>query len=304
MRQFVQERGFLAALVLAGLLWVGPAVSGAPPVTEHEAASGRTAQAEQAEQDPVARELARRRQWDFRDLPLREVVEFMREVTGLDFLLYQEDIPPDGAPVTLSITADLETALDLIAEMTDMAWRLREGAILIGRPESLETYETRVYVVTDLLVDFGDATAPPRGLEERTTALATLIQRLCAPGTWHELPTPAPTERRRAPGQAPLRQPRTAPQPPFGGPARDRSGQARPSPFGEAARDPWDQVPEPVLPQVEEDVHRGRVGWLQHQPGRIVVHHTVEVHGQIRDLLESLRGRPPRTSRRPTRRAL
>ncbi|MFO7956802.1 MAG: hypothetical protein R6X33_06845 [Candidatus Brocadiia bacterium] len=184
---------------------------------------------------PAARALTRRHEWDFRNVPLREAVESLRQVTELDYVLREEDVPPDGAPVTLVMETTLRNALDHICELTGMAWVLRDGAVVIGRPENLESYETRVYEVTDVLAHFGDATASPRTLGERTEELADLIRRLCGQGTWRG------------------------------------DGQEAGSPMG------------------DERSERGSLGWLRHQPGRLVVQHTPEVHRCIEQILQSLR---------------
>jgi hypothetical protein len=184
---------------------------------------------------PAAEALARRHEWEFGSVPLREVVEFLRQVTELDYVLRREDVPPDGAPVTLVMETTLRNLLDHVCELTGMAWVLRDGAVVIGRPENLEVHETRIYEVTDLLAHFGDATGPPRTLPERTEGLADLIRRLCGQGTW------------RGDGQ------------------------------------------EVVSPMGDERSERGSLGWLRHQPGRLVVYHTPEVHRCIEQLLESLR---------------
>lgn len=184
---------------------------------------------------PAAEALARRHEWEFRSVPLREVVEFLRQVTELDYVLRREDIPPDGAPVTLVMETTLRDLLDHVCELTGMAWVVRDGAVVIGRPENLEVHETRVYEVTDLLAYFGDATGPPRTLAERTEDLADLIRRLCGQGMWRG------------------------------------------------------EDPDAASRVDEESSEPGSLGWLRHQPGRLVVHHTPEVHRCLEQLLQSLR---------------
>ncbi|MDP6439204.1 MAG: hypothetical protein QGH74_06200, partial [Candidatus Brocadiia bacterium] len=64
--------------------------------------------------------------------PLENAVDFLREVTGINFVVYRPDIPPGWAPVTLYYEGGLEQALDLICELAGMAWKVEDGAIKIG----------------------------------------------------------------------------------------------------------------------------------------------------------------------------
>lgn len=113
---------------------------------------------ELSEEDRVIREeLEEVHDWQFQDTPLPEVVEFLQQITDAPFILRREDLPPGQAPVTFQMRTTLENALEHITELTNMAWKIKRGAIVIGAPESLRDYEQRVYPVLDLLISRQDA---------------------------------------------------------------------------------------------------------------------------------------------------
>ncbi len=92
----------------------------------------------------------------FDETPLPQVVEFLQQVTDINFLVLRRDLPPDQAPVSLMIETTLENGLDQIADLTGMAWKVENGLVKIGAPESLRDYEMRIYPVRDLLVSTED----------------------------------------------------------------------------------------------------------------------------------------------------
>ena len=92
----------------------------------------------------------------FDNTPLTGVIEFLQQVTGINFSVRRQDIPVDGAPVSLTIETTLENALNQICEQTGMDWKVDGGLIKIGLPESLRDYEARVYDVRDLLLSRED----------------------------------------------------------------------------------------------------------------------------------------------------
>lgn len=94
---------------------------------------------------------------EFDEMPMPEVVDFLQQVTDINFVLLRRDLPPDQAPVTLSINTTLENSLDQIADLTGLRWTVENGVVKIGAPESLKEYELRLYPVRDLLVSTEDA---------------------------------------------------------------------------------------------------------------------------------------------------
>jgi len=99
----------------------------------------------------------------FDQTPLPGVVEFLQQVTGLNFVLRRQDLPADQAPVTLTASTTLDNALKQICDLTSMAWAVEGGLIKIGKPESVRNYELRVYDVRDLLLSREDLYSPTIG---------------------------------------------------------------------------------------------------------------------------------------------
>ncbi len=98
----------------------------------------------------------------FRDTPLVDVVDFLEQTTEVNYMVFRNDIPADGAPVSLTMDTTLSNALDQICDLTGMAWKVDGGLIKVGLPETLRSYEWRVYFVHDLLLS----------IEERYSGLA------------------------------------------------------------------------------------------------------------------------------------
>ena len=69
----------------------------------------------------------------FDETPIRNAVEFLDAVTPLDYHVHEDDVPPDGAPVTLHLECSLTVALDTICWQTGMAWKLKGNTIEIGK---------------------------------------------------------------------------------------------------------------------------------------------------------------------------
>jgi Flp pilus assembly secretin CpaC len=98
----------------------------------------------------------------FSETPLPSVVEFLQQITEVDYVLVDRDQLALSS-VTLTRETSLRTALDLITEQTDSAWKVDRGAIAVGPPEALRDYEWRAYEIQDLLISISD-TAQVTGL--------------------------------------------------------------------------------------------------------------------------------------------
>ncbi|MHC4592876.1 MAG: ankyrin repeat domain-containing protein, partial [Planctomycetota bacterium] len=70
--------------------------------------------------------------------PLPLVVGYLREVTPVAMSVVKKDLQPPDAPVTISAETTLEHALALICWQTDLAWTVEDGAVRVGKPESLK----------------------------------------------------------------------------------------------------------------------------------------------------------------------
>jgi len=70
--------------------------------------------------------------------PLPGVVEYLQQVSGAQFVLFTKDLPDDQAPVTLTYQGTLEQGLNLICELTDLAWTVDGNVVKIGARERFE----------------------------------------------------------------------------------------------------------------------------------------------------------------------
>jgi len=106
---------------------------------EIEIAEGEAGSAQSTERplvgevpDQMRKELDRHLSVDFHNTPLRTVVEFLKEVAGVQIVLFERDLPADGAPVTLRYKGSLEEALDLICELAGLSWSVDRNVVKIG----------------------------------------------------------------------------------------------------------------------------------------------------------------------------
>ena len=95
----------------------------------------------------------------FDETPLPQVVEFLQEVTPVNFSIHRQDLPPDLAPITLHIETSLRNALDEITDLAGMCWKVDGPVIKIANCERLKEYELRVYDIRDLLLNTEDKRA-------------------------------------------------------------------------------------------------------------------------------------------------
>jgi len=107
----------------------------------------------------VQEQLQQKFTFSFQETPLDQVVEFLQQVTPPSYVLLRQDVPMDGAPVTLDVETTLEKALNHIKTLTGLSWKVEDGVIKIGSAESLRVYEMRVYGVRDLLISTEDVTS-------------------------------------------------------------------------------------------------------------------------------------------------
>lgn len=100
---------------------------------------------------------------NFTDAPLAEVVDFFREITGVNILVSKgvKD-SGDDHPVTLKVD-ELKAvdALALITQMVDLSYKLEDGVLMIVTKEETkqDTY-LELYDVRDLLFHLRDFQAP------------------------------------------------------------------------------------------------------------------------------------------------
>lgn len=108
---------------------------------------------------------------NFTDAPLSEVVDFFREITGVNILV-SKGVKDSGDehPVTLKVD-ELKAvdALSLITNMVDLSYKLEEGVLMIVTKEETkkDTY-LELYDVRDLLFHLRDFKAPEISLGSGT----------------------------------------------------------------------------------------------------------------------------------------
>jgi len=102
--------------------------------------------------------LKQRVQVKFRETPFDQVVDFLREASGVNMVL-DPDVLPGAKPLTLKMANPIRigSALDWIMEITGLQYRIRDEAIFISFPESLRHDPVmRPYDISDLLFNVGD----------------------------------------------------------------------------------------------------------------------------------------------------
>ena len=72
----------------------------------------------------------------FDETPVVLVFDFLRDVTDLEYIVREEDLPEDGGLITLHFQGTLQQALDLICWLTDMSWQCEKAKIKIIRAKS------------------------------------------------------------------------------------------------------------------------------------------------------------------------
>jgi len=77
--------------------------------------------------------------FEFQRTPLADVATVLQTVAGVSIVLSLQDVPADGALVTLAGGGTLEEWLDRICAQTGLAWKAQGTVILIGSRERLES---------------------------------------------------------------------------------------------------------------------------------------------------------------------
>jgi len=116
-------------------------------------------------------QLKREVSFEFTEAPLSQVVEFLRAVSDANIVLDGRGIQAAGKdpemPITLKIkNVSLADALDWLMDLSDLAYGLRKGAVLISDPAQIakDTY-LATYDVRDLLSSVPDFAGPTFDLE-------------------------------------------------------------------------------------------------------------------------------------------
>ncbi|MHC4934232.1 MAG: tetratricopeptide repeat protein, partial [Planctomycetota bacterium] len=113
--------------------------------------------------DQILNTLSQKRVYDLRfeagDIALGGAIEYLRSVTGLNFVLSQK-VKEEKADTEIDLSLDnvsVKQVLDLITEPNEMAWKVRNGVVMIlDKEEALDKPVLQFYDVKDLVAKISD----------------------------------------------------------------------------------------------------------------------------------------------------
>lgn len=129
------------------------------------AAAAQDASVDSRKAETVRKLESQRVTLDFKDTPLDDVVNFLRDLTGLNFHI-DSDIGTKLSPEQLRVTfrakdLTLKSALKLILSARDLTAVWREGVLVIQhKDKSAAAVSMEMYDVRDLLLKIGDFPGP------------------------------------------------------------------------------------------------------------------------------------------------
>jgi hypothetical protein len=97
--------------------------------------------------------------WKAGDVTLNGAVSYLRSVTGLNFVLSQKikEEKADSEVVLKVDNVSVEQVLDLITEPNEMAWKIRNGVVMVlAKDEATEKPVLQFYDVKDLVAKIQD----------------------------------------------------------------------------------------------------------------------------------------------------
>jgi hypothetical protein len=154
-----------------------------------------SAQSDEAKESLVRKLERQRVSLRFDRAPLEEVVDYLRDATGVDFVLDRDLAPRRGVrEITIRLTrVRLKSALRLLLGSHDLTAVYRHGALFIlPRGKVTKSMTTRVYDVRDLLLKIRDVPGPVMELAGEEPGIV--------PIDWTDLVPPPATNRSRIPG--------------------------------------------------------------------------------------------------------
>jgi hypothetical protein len=175
-------------VLLAGLLAIC-SITCLPSDSSAQDRSWLAAEPSKLEQQ-VQRAMAGPVSLSFHDAPLEEVIERVKEKSGLQIVLDRKALADAGlgsdAPLALDISGiSLRAALRLILDAMDLCWVIQDEVVLITtKVEAENMLATKIYDVVDLVEGARCKSADFKPLLE-------LITSTIAPTTWDEVGGPA-----------------------------------------------------------------------------------------------------------------
>ena len=166
-----------------------PTVSGGPsniPLAENP--DGEEA-AKSAEQAKFRAALAKKVSFNFKEVPLDEVVDSLRQNAGVNLLLDDDSCEPKKIKITVQLkNVELKTALELMLQNVELAWTVAHDSIWITTKEQAEgTLETRTYDISDLASFRNEKGDTLPDYEQLVDAITRTIE----PSSWDEAGGPA-----------------------------------------------------------------------------------------------------------------
>lgn len=109
-------------------------------------------------QAAIEEELAKPVQLEFKEAPLADIVDYLKEQCKIEIFLDLRALTDIGigadTPITMSLhPLPLRSALNLMLRQMNLTWNIRDDVLFITTPEEAETQLiTKVYDVADLVV--------------------------------------------------------------------------------------------------------------------------------------------------------
>ena len=143
-------------------------------------------------QAAIEEELAKPATLEFKETPLSDVIDYLKEQCKIEVCLDLRALTDVGiggdTPITINLHAlPLRSALNLMLRQLNLTWTVRDDVLLITTPEEDEsTMTTKVYDVADLVVCQGS----DGELWDDYDSLIEIITSTVLPTTWDQVGGP------------------------------------------------------------------------------------------------------------------
>ena len=162
----------------------------APGPKDAKPQSGRTEPGIPAE-EAIEKALAAKTSCEFVETPLRDVVDYLRELHKINIIIDKKALDDVGIGKDTTITARIAnvsfcSALELILRPLDLSWTIHNEVLLITTPEEAgNMLVTKVYPVADLVAPADGKQLA--GEDYDYDSLVEVITSSIAPSSWNEV---------------------------------------------------------------------------------------------------------------------
>ena len=137
----------------------------------------------------VAGKLKEKVSLDFADTPVRDIVAYLADVSGIDMIVDPDVTEANSAEVTLKVEGmPLETALDIIVRrFAKLDYFVLDGCIYVSYERDLIVYGLLKYDVRDLVSGTADSRLDRKGdtsASARAASLVRLVMTFIQPESW------------------------------------------------------------------------------------------------------------------------